>query len=307
MRPEGKPMKTAAIVAVVVMLFVIAAASAIQAEEVVVPVTGCDDTITLKYGGKAMKIGVDYGEETYRTYHFPIRISRGTERRNFSVPQRITARDIEVLGGTGSRLVSFLLDVQGVDAVGIYSETLEIAIGRAYRWSDVQSCLLAVLREVLLQGQSYKATGTREEGKIRVVDVHCIDPRTEVYHFNRRLEMTTSLLVLDLSVPTPVLNRQLAVVGERGKQLTRGIVDMDGVCWIWLQPHSVLISLEDEEQWPLIRMLLLETLCDVFGEREISIEVVEAVRTRGDSTTFDIIEDAMGRAGLPTARPPGKK
>jgi hypothetical protein len=265
-------MRLVAVVAVIVMVFIVA--SVTQAEAV----SPERDTITLKYGEKSMEIGVEYTAETVRAYSTP-GISKEAKPRYFQVPNRLRADEhTGLLGERGYRVVNSLLNVEGVQSVVIRPDRIEVGIGRACSWRSIQPVVLSVFRAILLEGLSYMSGGTRTREPFRIIDTRCINRTTERFFFNRRLEMKTGLLVVDPTLSVPRLEREMRVLDQPAKHLVRELVGIDGARWIWLQPYSASISLLDEADWDEARPLVLEAICRACGERDLDCEVIELER-----------------------------
>lgn len=255
-------------VAVAVLMFIVIA-SVTQAEAVLPE----RDTIIVCYGEKSLKVGIEFTEPTVRTY-FISGISKDSSPHYFKAPNRLQAEHVGLLGDRGYRLVNSLLDVDGVSSVGIRHDRIEVAIGRAYSWRSIQPEVLAVLRTILLEGGSYQSSG-RETASLLIVNERCKNQRAEVFHFNRKLEMETGLLVIDPAISRPRLEREMGTLGLKAKRLARKFVGIEGVSWIAVQPYAIRLVLSDEKKWEEVRPQALEAICDAFGERDLACEIIE--------------------------------
>ena len=259
-------MRTAVVVAV---LMVIIIASVSQAEAV----SPDRDKIEVRYGEKTLDVFVEFTEPTVRTYLIS-GISKDKGPHYFQVPNRIKVEHRGLLAERGYLVVNSLLDVDGVSSVGIRTDRIEVGIGRAFTWRLIQPEVLATLRTILLEGGSYQSSG-REVAPFKIVNERCPNSRAEVFHFNRRLEMTVGLLSLQPGLPIPRLERDMGVLGLKAKGLVREFVEIKGASWVAVQPYAIRLILFDERGWKEVRPLVLEAICSAFGERDLACEIAE--------------------------------
>ncbi len=201
-----------------------------------------------------------------------------THQRHYGLGQRISAlemamfhrpldrdSDYYLIGTMGQTIVTRLLQIPGVTELLLDSNGVDILIGDAFSWGEVEPRVLKTLQDTLsIKRSSHRRY--RESAVTKIVVVSDPDEGIETFHFNRLLSTSP------ISSKEYSLGLAAKITDERGLYIARRICELEGVDAIRLLPYQITIVLQSDHRWsPQLRRRVKNRICSALDGRRVRL------------------------------------
>jgi hypothetical protein len=168
-------------------------------------------------------------------------------RADFSRPFTKEDEDFAKLGPTGQTLYEGLTKIDGVDHLWIGVHELQVMIGGAFEWKEIEPVIVGVIRATLQPG-SVTVRYPPAPKKLKVVVKLSRDKQDAHFFVNLPLS-NEQMHMFYAPLDEATYSDQLEQLGELGKSLVRDVAERDGVDLIFIRPYELHLSMGGAYYW----------------------------------------------------------